>query len=183
MLYFALSRRREYLADACGAQYTRYPEGLASALEKIGGINVPQADQSRVTAPMYIVRPLAEGQKRSMTSAFSTHPPIEERVRILRGMGGQADFQAYDQAYGTVRKGRGVIGSRSLADAPALAAIPPVEATPEPPSTSRLREASNAYLSGSGYETRDCPGCGALVKIPPSMTARVVTCPRCAAGL
>ncbi|MHC5065501.1 MAG: M48 family metallopeptidase, partial [Planctomycetota bacterium] len=52
LIYFALSRRREYLADASAAQFTRYPEGLACALEKLGGSNQPQADRSRVTAPM-----------------------------------------------------------------------------------------------------------------------------------
>ena len=58
LIYFALSRRREYLADASGAMYTRWPEGLAAALEKLGGNTQAQTDQSQVTAPMYIVRPL-----------------------------------------------------------------------------------------------------------------------------
>jgi heat shock protein HtpX len=98
LIYFALSRRREYLADASGAMYTRWPEGLASALEKLGGARVPQADQSKVTAPMYIVRPLRAGERRSLSAAFSTHPPLEQRIRILRGMGGTPIF-AHTIAY------------------------------------------------------------------------------------
>ena len=112
-IYFALSRRREYLADASGAMYTRWPEGLASALEKLGSHARPQADQSQVTAPMYIVRPLRQGERRSVTSAFSTHPPLEERIRVLRGMGGSADFAAYDRAFAQIT-GKHVVGARTL---------------------------------------------------------------------
>ena len=82
LLYFSLSRRREYMADAAGALYTRYPEGLASALEKLGGNRVVQTDKSSVTAPMYIVRPLHKDEPRKLTSAFSTHPPLDRRISI-----------------------------------------------------------------------------------------------------
>ena len=113
LMYFALSRRREYLADASGAMFTRYPEGLASALEKLGGkAREPLADESRVTAPMYIVAPLrkARGGGGSM---FSTHPPIDERVRILRGMDGMADYAAYNRAFQKT-KGRRIVGTHTL---------------------------------------------------------------------
>jgi heat shock protein HtpX len=75
----AISRQREYLADATGAQLTRYPEGLASALEKIKG-NANVARASDATAPLYIANPL------SFSGFFSTHPPIDERIRRLRAM-------------------------------------------------------------------------------------------------
>ncbi|MCX8194576.1 MAG: M48 family metalloprotease [Candidatus Micrarchaeota archaeon] len=80
LVRLALSRQREYLADASGAQLTRYPEGLASALEKIKKLGSHVQKASDTTAPLYIANPLSVG------SLFSTHPPIDERIRILREM-------------------------------------------------------------------------------------------------
>lgn len=79
LVRLALSRQREYLADATGAQLTRYPEGLASALEKIGKAGIPVKHASETTAPLYFANPLSAG-------IFATHPPLEERVKRLRGM-------------------------------------------------------------------------------------------------
>ncbi len=186
LVYFALSRRREYLADASGAAFTRWPEGLASALQKLGSSRIPQADQSRVTAPMYIVRPLAPGQHRNFTAALSTHPPLEERIRILRAMGKTADFAAYDRAYQQVAGGH-VIGKRTLAESKpvevhAPGQVAPAEAIPAQP-TARLREASDAYLAGAGYVRVRCPNCEALLKIPPARQGRLNHCPRCGGQL
>jgi len=72
LLYFALSRKREYLADAGGVRLTRYPEGLAGALEKISGTNINMEAANKVTAPMYIANPF-RGKK--MMNLYSTHPP------------------------------------------------------------------------------------------------------------
>ncbi|MFV1958247.1 MAG: M48 family metalloprotease [Planctomycetota bacterium] len=182
LIYFALSRRREYLADASGAMFTRWPEGLASALEKLGKAPpLVQADKSRVTAPMYIVRPIREGEKRALSSTFATHPPLAKRIAVLRAMGGGADYRAYDQAYGKVT-GRHVVGQRTLALTPKVEAEPPTEAGPALGPTQRLRHASNAYLAASGYETKTCPSCGAVVKIPPMLRDRLDHCPRCGAS-
>ncbi|MDA1194069.1 MAG: M48 family metallopeptidase, partial [Planctomycetota bacterium] len=123
LMYFALSRRREYLADASGAMFSRYPEGLASALEKLGGGGRPPlTDRSKVTAPMYIVAPLrASGGGGSL---LSTHPPLGERVRILRAMGTRADVKAYDAAYQRVR-GRRIVGVHTLEAAEETSVRPP----------------------------------------------------------
>lgn len=86
MLRFALSRRREFLADANGALLTRYPEGLARALEKIAGDTEPLEVANRATAPLYIVNPLLDYQGHRTAGLFDTHPPIEERIRRLRSM-------------------------------------------------------------------------------------------------
>jgi heat shock protein HtpX len=182
LIYFALSRRREYLADASGAMYTRWPEGLASALEKLGGARVPQADQSKVTAPMYIVRPLRAGERRSLSAAFSTHPPLEQRIRILRGMGGDADFRAYDRVFAQVTGGH-VIGARTLGAVESAGAQspPPTDAGETP--HQRLRAASDAFLAGSGYRRIGCAGCGATVKIPQARQGSPLACPRCGAPL
>lgn len=186
LIYFALSRRREYLADASGAAFTRWPEGLASALEKLGSSRIPQADQSRVTAPMYIVQPLAPGQnQRNFTAALSTHPPLEERVRILRTMGKSADFASYDRAYQQIAGGH-VIGKRTLEASKAVEARAPepikAELVPAQP-TARLREASDAYLAGAGYVRVRCPQCQAMLKIPPQRQGRLNQCPRCGGQL
>jgi heat shock protein HtpX len=181
LIYFALSRKREYLADASGAMFTRWPEGLASALEKLGQASVPQVDQSQVTAPMYIVRPLRQGERRNFSAAFATHPPLEERIRVLRTMGKSADFAAYDRAYQQIA-GKHVIGAQTLAAAQPVAAHAPTAAQfANPPE--RLREASDAYLSGAGYQRVRCPSCEATLKIPPERQGKTNACPRCGGPL
>jgi len=88
LIQLAISRKREFLADADGALLTRYPEGLARALEKISGDTEPLEVANKATAHMYIVNPLkGDGNGRSwFANLFSTHPAIEERVAALRGL-------------------------------------------------------------------------------------------------
>jgi len=85
LMKLALSRQREYLADATGARLTRYPEGLASALQKLTADTEPLEVANKATAHLYIINPLTEHRGR-LNSLFSTHPPIEERVKRLRAM-------------------------------------------------------------------------------------------------
>ncbi len=85
IIAFAVSRQREYLADAAGALLTRYPEGLARALEKISGDADPLDSATKATEHLYFVNPLAE-HRSALNNLFSTHPPVEERVRLLRAM-------------------------------------------------------------------------------------------------
>lgn len=84
LIQMAVSRRREYLADSSGALLTRYPDGLASALERIRdhGSTLKRANTS--TAHLFFANPLS---KKSFANLFSTHPPIEERIKRLREMG------------------------------------------------------------------------------------------------
>lgn len=85
LIQLSISRKREFLADASGALLTRYPEGLASALEKIAAANIPMQKANPATAHLFISDPFSKiGQKAN--SLFSTHPPIQERVKILLGM-------------------------------------------------------------------------------------------------
>jgi heat shock protein HtpX len=87
LIQLAISRRREFLADASGALLTRYPEGLARALEKISSDPKPLSSATSATAHLFIVNPFkGRGFQGWFTSLFSTHPPIEERVKILRTM-------------------------------------------------------------------------------------------------
>ena len=82
---FAVSRRREYLADASGALLCRNPEALARALEKISADPEPLEAANKATAHLYISNPLKEHAS-FLNNMFNTHPPIEERIRILRNM-------------------------------------------------------------------------------------------------
>ena len=89
MIQLAISRKREYLADVSGAMLTRYPEGLASALEKISSSNMPMQRANNATAHLFIADPFGN-QHQSITQKisglFQTHPPAADRIRILREM-------------------------------------------------------------------------------------------------
>jgi heat shock protein HtpX len=84
LIQLAISRKREFLADASGALLTRYPEGLASALKKISEANIPLKNKSSATAHLYISNPLGSVGKKA-SSWFSTHPPVEDRIKALTG--------------------------------------------------------------------------------------------------
>ncbi len=90
LIQLAISRKREFLADASGALLTRYPEGLASALEKISNHQQPMSRKSHATAHLFIADPFADGKLRAIgnhvNKLFATHPPAADRIKILRGM-------------------------------------------------------------------------------------------------
>ncbi len=86
LIQLAISRRREYLADTDGALLTRYPEGLADALEKIENSSIPLKRASHATAHLFISNPFGDRATKGLTGLFMTHPPTEDRIRILRGM-------------------------------------------------------------------------------------------------
>lgn len=84
LIQAAISRQREYLADATGAMTTRDPEALASALEKLGSVGSTLKRQNRSTAHLFFANPLKAS---AISNAFSTHPPLEQRVARLRAIG------------------------------------------------------------------------------------------------
>lgn len=87
LIKLAISRKREYLADADGALLTRYPEGLASALEKIAADQTPMPTANAATNHLYIESPFKDEEKESwIMKLFSTHPPIKDRIKALRDM-------------------------------------------------------------------------------------------------
>ncbi|MDP2741581.1 MAG: M48 family metallopeptidase [bacterium] len=87
LVQLAISRKREFLADASGALLTRYPEGLASALEKISTDSTPMRITNNATSSLYISSPFKGKQATNwFVKLFMTHPPVEERIRALRGM-------------------------------------------------------------------------------------------------
>jgi heat shock protein HtpX len=175
LLYFACSRKREYLADASGAQFTRYPEGLASALEKIASSAVQPAFASKVTAPMFIVNPLAAHNGEAV-SLLSTHPPTTERVRILRGMAG-AGLAFYEEAFRRA-KGGALIGARSLQSAPQESIRAPSN---EGPVESRHAVRDTVYRT-HGYVNVQCD-CGMQMRVPETYERNTVRCVRCSREL
>lgn len=89
LIQLAISRKREYLADATGALLTRYPEGLASALEKISHYNRPMRRANNATAHLFIADPFGDDKRtlgQKISNLFQTHPPAADRIRILREM-------------------------------------------------------------------------------------------------
>jgi heat shock protein HtpX len=85
LIQLAISRKREFLADADGALLTRYPDGLASALQKISAANIPMTNPNHATAHLYISNPFG-GVGKKVSNLFSTHPPVEDRIKALMGM-------------------------------------------------------------------------------------------------
>lgn len=87
LIQLAVSRKREYLADASGVLLTRYPEGLASALEKLLKDTTPPRTASNATAHLYVENPFDNKKvKNFFTGLFNTHPPLEDRIKVLRNM-------------------------------------------------------------------------------------------------
>jgi heat shock protein HtpX len=178
LIYFAISRKREYLADASAASYTRYPEGLASALEKLAGSAEQLKSANQATAPMYIVNPFRK-KGRKAADLTSTHPPLSERIRILRAMGG-ASFNDYDQAYRQVHRGGGsIIPAGAMAAAAVPLATKKLEGEAgEPNEIQRARETSDVMWKMNNYRTIDCD-CGTKVRVPPGYPEPQIQCPHC----
>jgi heat shock protein HtpX len=184
IIYFTVSRKREYLADASSALYTRYPEGLASALEKIAASPVQLKSANKATAPMYTINPFRE-KGRAASNLTSTHPPIQERIRILRAMSG-ASLSDYDQAYREARGAKTGIAPASalaldkMAGATALRE-PSAEAKTEekaPQKVERARETSDMMWRLNKYRTVNCP-CGTKLRVSPEFKGVNVKCPHC----
>jgi heat shock protein HtpX len=183
LIYFAISRKREYLADASSALYTRYPEGLASALDKIAASTAQLKSANQATAPMYTVNPFRKEGKPA-SNLTSTHPPILERIRILRAMSG-ASLSDYDQAYRQAKGGTGIAPASALAldglaGGAALRALSP-EAKPVeefPQKVERARETSDLMWRLNDYKTINCT-CGTKLRVPPRFKESTVRCPHC----
>jgi len=179
LLYFALSRRREYLADAGAARLTRYPEGLASALEKIAGDPSPQLSAAnKVTAPMYITNPFKRKGQRKLSDLTSTHPPISERVRILRNMGRGASFRDYSDAYAAVTHRKTIVPRSAQAKEDVPLRGPHAEPAKRQRPQEQLRQVGDLMRKVNGFLFLSC-ACGLKFKIPPNYKRDKITCPKC----
>jgi len=180
LLYFALSRQREYLADAGAARLTRYPEGLASALEKIAGDPSPQlATVNKVTAPMYIVNPFKKKKQMKLSDLTSTHPPISERIRILRKLTHGASFKQYSEAFTDVTHSKTIVPVAALStkeDVPLRQAGP--EETKKDRLDKQMRQVGDIMRRVNQFIFLTC-ACGLKLKIPPNFKGDKINCPRC----
>jgi len=179
LLYFAISRKREYLADACAVRLTRYPEGLASALEKISATNLDLGSANKVTAPMYIVNPLKRKGER-LSNLTSTHPPITERIRILRRVSQGVNYINYQEAFSTVKgKPIALLPASALRD---TKVVPMRRAFREKQKTQRrkkeVRDIGDLIRAMNKYAFLACV-CGLKIKVPPDFEKPQISCPRC----
>lgn len=179
LLYFAISRKREYLADASGARYTRYPEGLASALEKISTNYAELKSANKVTAGMYIANPLKKkGQK--LSDLTSTHPPISERIRILRSMSSGASYLDYQNAFAAVKgKKENIIPPSGLKGEEKISIRSRAEQEMTDSSKKKTqRDLGDLMMKVNNYLFLTCL-CGLKIKVPPDYKSNKINCPSC----
>ncbi len=179
LLYFAISRRREYLADASAARLTRYPEGLASALEKISDSKDELPSANAVTAPLYIVNPMKEkGMK--MSDLTSTHPPISMRIKILRGMASGAGYNNYQESFSRVTGQHSTIipssGLKESETVPLRAAGVKEDALST--AKNQKRQVGDLIRAVNQFRFLTCI-CGLKIKVPPDFTQATFPCPGC----
>jgi len=179
LLYYALSRRREYLADAGAARLTRYPEGLASALEKISGDPSPQlASVNKVTAPMYIVNPFKKKGQMKLSDLTSTHPPISERIRILRNMTHGASYKDYSNAFSEVTHSKTIVPPSALGKEEIGLRQAGAKAEGQQRQQAQMRQVGDIMRKVNQFVFLTC-ACGLKLKIPPNFKGDRVQCPRC----
>lgn len=177
LLYFAISRRREYLADATAARLTRYPEGLASALEKLSLTTADMAKVNKVTAPMYIVNPLKKKGAR-LSDLSSTHPPISKRVAILRAMSHGVSLRSYQNAVDLVEgKKSPLIPDSELNKAEDIPLRTGTTAGAFAGKSSQ-RQAGDLVRAVNQFAFLYCT-CGLKIKLPPDFKKESLNCPRC----
>jgi heat shock protein HtpX len=179
LLYFAISRKREYLADASAVRFTRYPEGLASALHKISQSTDEIKSANKVTAPMYIANPLKK-KGRKLSDLTSTHPPISESIRILSSIGRSSYFTAYQNAFNQVsRRETKIIPKSGLKDTTPIdirsaSGLPFIGETKK----QAQRNVGDLVMQLNDYSFINCQ-CGVKLKVPPGYKNKIVACPRC----
>jgi heat shock protein HtpX len=147
---------------------------LASALEKISSGQSKEYKKSRTLAPMYIVNPMAASGK--AVGLFSTHPPTEDRIRVLRGMTSGSSLAEYEKAFRQLHKDAGVIGSANLKASEEKGIRQPQTEVHNPKKS--LRDVKDSLHKAAGYGLLTCV-CGVKMKIPPNFEHKKVRCPRC----
>jgi len=179
LLYFAISRKREYLADASAVRLTRYPDGLASALEKISSTNLDLKTANKVTAPMYIINPLKK-KGMQISNLSSTHPPITERINILRSMTQGVNFANYQNAFNSVKgKTSGLIPQSGLTDSSVIGLrSSDLSQTSFETDKQVKREVGDLMMKLNDFFFINCT-CGVKIKVPPDYKNNSITCPKC----
>jgi len=180
LLYFAISRRREYLADAGSARLTRYPRGLADALEKISSDKSPQlSTANKVTAPMYIANPLKKRNQARLSDLSSTHPPISKRIKVLRSLSHGVSYKDYNSSYmKETGSKKNIIPVTGLMDKDVSARGPTAKGKPLTKPKDQAHQIGDLMRMVNGFLFVTCT-CGLKFKVPPNYKATELTCPRC----
>ncbi|MBQ4437922.1 M48 family metallopeptidase [bacterium] len=175
IFYFTISKKREYLADASAARLTRYPIGLASALEKIAKHSSVDF-VSKITAPMFIVNPHFAGVDEDSLFSASTHPPIYKRIAILTQLqhGGKVSLENYQKLYEKELSTSGLFSKTTLESDKSEA----VRAESTEKFTESRTDVADIILANTGFKIVTCE-CGLKIKLPPSDLRMKVVCPRC----
>lgn len=174
IFYFCLSKKREYLADACAVQYTRNPMALANALRKIDEEQTYFVNTNPITSAMFIVSPLNNKEK--------THPPIEKRIQILLRLS-SCNIAAYNNSYQKVLGKKSSIVSKKIIDKPSYSKVIPIVATTLANQTvqdkiANHREAYDTMLKMENYIFIKCD-CDTKLKVPKELKGQKIPCPHC----
>ncbi|MDX1918255.1 MAG: M48 family metallopeptidase [Candidatus Caenarcaniphilales bacterium] len=181
VIYFAISRKREYLADASAVQFTRHPEGLAQALIKISEVSEPPSQMTPITAPMYIHNPGEE--------LFATHPPIQKRVQVLMELAGMKDdqpsYENYARAFAKFEPRSEKLWDRTppvpLGLAPKVNQLQTIHLAEENPLETKIqrKRSTKATLQKiHDFIQIECD-CETTLKIPPAYHGETILCPYC----
>jgi len=175
IFYFTISKKREYLADASAARLTRYPIGLASALQKIAKHSSVDF-VSKITAPMFIVNPQFAGADEDSVFSGSTHPPVYKRIAILTQLqhGGKVSLENYQKLYEKELSTSGLFSKTTLKSDKSEA----VRAESTGKFTESRTDVADVILANTGFKIVTCE-CGLKIKLPPSDLRMKVVCPRC----
>jgi heat shock protein HtpX len=136
------------------------------------------AAANNVTAPMYIANPFKGRDRTTLSDLTSTHPPISERIRILRSMSQGASFRDYAQAYTTVTHSRNIVPPAALTKEQVDIRAGQAGTTGEEKTQKQLRQVGDIMRKVNGFLFLTCT-CGLKLKIPPNFKADTVQCPRC----
>lgn len=185
LLYFSISRKREYLADATAVRLTRYPEGLASALEKISFSDLHLQSANKATAALYIANPMNKDGMQ-LSNATSTHPPLDKRINILRSMSKGVNYYSYHSAYSKVNgssAGSYIIpptGMRDTNNIPLRKATAEANTSNNVPASNKqkVREVNDIIKMINDYYFIPC-ACGLKIKIPQGFNHADINCPKC----
>lgn len=177
IFYFTISKKREYLADATAARLTRYPIGLASALQKIAKKS-SVSFVSKITAPMFIVNPRFAGGDEDSVFAVSTHPPIYKRIAILTQLqhGGTVSLGNYQKIY-EKEVGKSALLSNAVLKADTGERVR-LQSEAENNVPEQAKAVGDILLANAGFRILTCE-CGLKIKLPPGSMAAKVRCPRC----
>ena len=192
LLYLTISRKREYLADACACQYTRYPTGLASALNKISNfsysgdknevIKNEKMNSNKIVSCMYIHNFLQKEKPNFLDELFSTHPSTKKRIEVLKQMGA-SDIEEYNKVYRAVVSDKALINNKNLIkmnieSIPIVAPLVEQTETKEETRIIRQRKAKDGLKKAMNYKVIHCD-CDTKLKIPPELKISEITCPNC----